>query len=201
MKIWKKYADLLLKGEWHIHTNYTDGENSVYEYCEKAVEKNIPLIAFTEHVRKNLTYDFNKFLEDIEDSRGEFDVIILSGCEVKVLSDGNLDVNDWILKEIDYPIFAFHSFPDNINLYLKGLKGILKNKYLNTWAHPGTFLTKFDKNLYNSELTEIFKLMKRYNVLFEMNKKYDFPLIDHIIKEYNFCTVNGNDIHSINDLE
>jgi DNA polymerase (family 10)/putative hydrolase len=85
MKTWKKYVDYLLEGEWHIHTNYTDGKNTVFEYCEKAVEIGIPLLAFTEHVRKELTYDFNQFLNEIEEAREEFDLIILSGCEAKVL--------------------------------------------------------------------------------------------------------------------
>ena len=71
---------------------------------------NVPLLAFTEHVRKNLDYDFNDLLDDIEKAREEFDLIILSGVEAKVLADGDLDVEDWILKEVDYSIFAFHSF-------------------------------------------------------------------------------------------
>ena len=47
MKTWKKYIDYLLVGEWHIHTSYTDGKNSVFEYCEKAIEVDIPLLALT----------------------------------------------------------------------------------------------------------------------------------------------------------
>ncbi len=134
MKTWKKYIDYLLKGRWHIHTIYTDGKTNVSEYCKKAVELNVPLLAFTEHVRKNLDYDFNDLLDDIEKAREEFDLIILSGVEAKVLADGDLDVEDWILKEVDYSIFAFHSFPKDIDLYKKCLEYILKNDYINRVA-------------------------------------------------------------------
>ena len=34
----EEYSQYLLSGEWHIHTNYSDGENSVDDYCKRAVE-------------------------------------------------------------------------------------------------------------------------------------------------------------------
>ena len=60
-KNWIKYDEYLLTVDWHIHTNWTDGENTVFEYCERAVQEGIPLIAFIEHVRKKLNYDFRRF--------------------------------------------------------------------------------------------------------------------------------------------
>lgn len=203
MKIWKKYIDYLLEGEWHIHTSYTDGKNSVHEYCEKATELKIPLLAFTEHVRKNLNYDFNNFLNDIEKAREEFDLIILSGCEAKVLQNGELDVEEKILKDIDYPVFAFHSFPGDIDLYIESLKSVLRNKYVNTWAHPGIFLLRHNLEIPEKELIEIFGLMGRYGVLLEVNKKYKVPfrVWFDIAEKYNVKIVTGNDIHSIENLE
>jgi DNA polymerase (family 10)/putative hydrolase len=203
MKTWKKYVDYLLEGEWHIHTNYTDGKNTVFEYCEKAVEIGIPLLAFTEHVRKELTYDFNQFLNEIEEAREEFDLIILSGCEAKVLPSGALDVEEWILREVDYPIFAFHSFPEDVGIYIESLKSVLRNRYVNTWAHPGAFLLRYGLELSEKKLNKIFTLMEEQNVLLEVNKKYKVPLgawLD-VAERYNVKTVTGNDVHSIEDLE
>lgn len=202
MKTWKKYIDYLLEGEWHIHTNYTDGKNTVFEYCEKAVAMDIPLLAFTEHVRKNLNYDFNNFLSDIERAREEFNLIILSGCEAKVLPNGELDVEKWILKEVDYPIFAFHSFPKDIDLYIESLKRVLKNRYVNTWAHPGAFLTKQGFELPEKELIKIFKLMGKQDLLLEINRKYGVPSEKWIrmARKYNVRLVKGSDVHYIEEL-
>ena len=202
MKIWKKYIDNLLEGKWHIHTIYTDGKNDVSEYCKRAVELDVHLLAFTEHVRKNLDYDFNTLLDDIEKAKEEFDLIILSGCEAKVLPDGELDVEDWILKEVDYPIFAFHSFPNDIDLYMKCLKKALKSKYINTWAHPGLSLQNQGLRLPENELIEIFKLMSKYDVLLEINTKYNMPpgTWVHVAEKYDVRKVIGNDIHSIEEL-
>lgn len=203
MKTWKKYIDYLLVGEWHIHTSYTDGNNSVFEYCEKAIEVGIPLLTFTEHVRKNLNYDFNSFLNEVEKAREEFDLIILSGCEAKVLPNGELDVEEWILREVDYPIFAFHSFPEDIDIYAESLKSVLRNGYVNAWAHPGIFLSRNSLELPEKDLIYIFELMGKQDVLLEMNRKYSVPSEKwvSVARDYTVRLVNGNDIHSIEECE
>lgn len=202
MKMWEKHKEHLQSGEWHIHTNYTDGNNSIHEYCKKAVELGIPLVAFTEHVRKDLTYDFSDFLEDIEKAREKFNLIILSGCEAKVLPNGELDVNNEILKEIDYPVFAYHSFPKDINLYVDSLKNVLNNKYVNTWAHPGIFLEKKCLKIPDDQLIEILTSVANSKVLLEINSKYNMPPTKWINlakkKEINF--VIGNDVHNVESL-
>lgn len=202
MKAWKKHEDLLSRGEWHIHTKYTDGNDDIMDYCRRAEETGIPLVAFTEHVRKDLEYDFNTFLNDIDDARGEFDLIILSGCEAKVLPDGSLDVEEHILAEVDYPIFAFHSFPSDLELYVECLKIILKNKYVNTWAHPGT-LSSRHIDLSKDDLEEIFMLMKEREVLLEANRKYDLPKrhwLD-LAEKCDVRMVRGSDIHRVEDMK
>lgn len=201
MKTWKKYAGCLMEGEWHVHTSYTDGSNTVAEYCRAALEKGIPLLAFTEHVRKKTDYDFDRFLRDIHEARKSFDLIILSGCEAKVLPGGELDVDQQLLKEVDYPVFAFHSFPDDPRLYLESLEVVLRNQYINTWAHPGP-PSGWDSDLSDKELFRIFQLMKNEHVLLEINRKHLSPpphwlsLADNC----NIIKVRGSDIHCVDDL-
>lgn len=203
MKIWRKYEEYLLKGEWHIHTKYSDGENSIFGYCEKANELKLSLIAFTEHVRKDLNYDFGKFLEDIERARKKFpELIILSGCEAKVLPDGELDIDEENLRKVDYPIFAFHSFPADLDLYVECIRKAIKNRFVNTWAHPGLFLKKNNLKINEKSLLDILKLLKRNDVLLEINRKYDLPPEDwnDPIKRLRINKINGNDIHSVSEI-
>ena len=202
MKTWEKYSDFLLKGEWHVHTCYTDGKNSIDEYCQKAVDIGLPLIAFTEHVRKDLDYDFHSFLNDIEIAKEKYNLIILSGCEAKVLPDGKLDVSDDILKEIDYPIFAFHSFPKDIDLYFESLKKVLKNKYVNSWAHPGAFLIKNGLELSEEQLIYIFYVMNKMDVLLEINIKYQVPseTWKNLSSKFGVKFVKGSDVHNVEHL-
>lgn len=201
MKTWMKYIDHLSSAQWHIHTRYSDGRDDISDYCQKAVEIGLPLLAFTEHVRRNLSYNFGSFLQDIDAARDEFDVIILSGCEAKVLPDGELDVDEEILKAVDYPIFSFHSFPEDLELYVECLKEAINNPYVNAWAHPGT-LSYGIIDLPNRELSEIFSLMKEKEVLLEINRKYDLPKERWVrmAEKYGVKTVKGSDVHQIAEL-
>jgi DNA polymerase (family 10)/putative hydrolase len=202
----KKYNQYLFTGEWHIHTSYTDGENTVLEYAEKAVELSIPLLAFTEHVRLNIEYNYDELLNDILIVKKKFPkLIILSGVEAKVLPDGQLDCPIEILEKVDYKLFAFHSFPENLDKYIFSIKNILNNYTVNAWAHPGLFFKKYNNlKLPNKEINKIFKLMNKKNVLLEVNFKYNLPKIDWISKyirnSENNTIVFGADIHSVEDL-
>ena len=202
MKVWGKYTNYLLSGEWHIHTSHTDGENSIAEYCQEAVKKGIPLLAFTEHVRRSLDYNFRDFLNEIEQVRAKFDLIILSGCETKVLPDSELDVEEWVLQEVDYPVFAFHSFPNDIGKYLKSLETVLNNNQVSAWAHPGLLASKYGLNVSDKKLIEIFELMNQNDVLLEVNSKYGVlpkRWLD-LAKNHDVKLVRGGDIHCVSDI-
>ncbi len=204
MKTWQRYREYLLRGEWHVHTNYTDGKNTVEELCNVAERRRIPLIAFTEHVRKNLKYNFEDLLEDIDRAREEHpSLIILSGIEAKVLPDGTLDVSDEIIKSVDYPIFAYHSFPNDVEQYMRTLERVIKeNPFINAWAHPGLFLLKRGLPSSAIEIEHILKLMKERNVLLELNHKYNLPFRDWIerAEQLGVTLVCGDDIHSISNF-
>jgi putative hydrolase len=197
MRAWQAHSDLLLKGEWHVHTSLTDGEGTVDEYCRRAQALGLPLIAFTEHVRLDLKYDFNSFLDSIDNAREEYDIIILSGCEAKVLPGGELDVEDWILDEVDHPIFAFHAFPDDQELYFKSLLKAIRSKAV-AWAHPGALLKHLSYHLDDDELEWIFRSMAEREVLLELNSKYDVPPEDwrNLASSLGVKFVRGGDIHS-----
>ncbi len=202
MRPLERYGHLLLSGEWHVHTSYTDGKGTVEQYCQRAEDLGLPLIAFTEHVRRKLSYDFWHLLEEIEEARSAHDLIILSGCEAKVLPGGDLDVEDDILREVDYPIMAFHSFPPNLDLYLESLKAAIKSRKATTWAHPGLFLEKTGLKLSSEDLPEIFELLRDHEMGLEMNRKHSLPPPEwlDLAKSLKVKLVRGSDAHSFLDL-
>jgi len=205
IKKWEKYKEFLTTGAWHIHTNYTDGESTVFEYCKKAEELKLPLIAFTEHVRKEMNYNFLDLKEEVEQAKKEFGFKIMLGCEAKVLDKkGNLDVSQKILKESEIVLGAFHGIVfQNKEDFLRALKNMIKNSYVDVWAHPGLFYLRQNFNLTEKEMNEITKLCEKNKVLMEINLKYNLPekkLLDQA-KKNKAKLVFGLDSHSTKDLE
>ncbi len=204
MKTWKKYENFLISGEWHVHTAYTDGHNTVEELCEEAERRGIPLIAFTEHVRRKLNYSFEDLLYDIERAKEEHpSLVILSGVEAKVLPDGSLDVSEDIIREVDYPVFAFHSFPDDLATYVDALHAVINGGKAHTWAHPGVFLIKHNFDPYSIPVEKIIRLLKENDILLEINGKYNLPFKQWIAIacKYNVKFVCGSDIHRISEFD
>jgi len=201
-KNWMQYASYLQTGQWHVHTHYTDGSNSVADYCEKAATEGIPLIVFSEHVRKELGYDFGALLTDIEAARKQHpQLIILSGCEVKVNEYGELDVSKEVLEQCQIVLIAFHSFPKDINKYYKALKSVLAHPKVDIWAHPGLFLKKNQLTLARNQTKELLDMAHSNKVLIEYNTKYDLPFEQWKPLINSNLKVRGDDIHSVEVLK
>lgn len=194
-----KYADV------HVHTNYTDGRNTIREYCQRALQNNIEAIAFTEHVRRNLNYNFDGFLLDIERARREFpQLVILSGCEAKVLNtEGELDAPESAVSQCEIVMGVFHSFEHKgKQSYLAALKAMVRNPIVDIWGHPTLYLKERNMKLEKEELSEIINACIKNGVLIERNLKYDVPDANFISLAANKGAkfVIGSDAHNIDEL-
>jgi DNA polymerase (family 10)/putative hydrolase len=203
MKKWERYSKYLETGDWHCHTRYTDGRNTVMEMCRQAQKNGLELIAFTEHVRKELSYDFDMLVKDIQAARKKYpNLKILVGCETKVLdTDGNLDVTEETLKRCDIVLGTFHSFPSSNKRELESaLRNMLKNPQVDIWAHPITFFQKCP--FCKKDVHEIIKLCTANNVLIENNTKarYSSPRLMDVCRKMGARTVVGSDAHGVEDL-
>ena len=147
MKNWEKHSDYLETGDFHVHTSYTEGSNSVDEMCQQAMQNNLKLICFAEHVRKQISYDYDALLADIERAREKYPgLVILSGCEAKVLdTKGSLDVSEEILEKAEIVVASFHGFSyGSKHEYMSAVLGMLRNPRVDIWGHPATFLRNAD---------------------------------------------------------
>ena len=194
----------LMTGDWHAHTSYTDGRSSVNDYCREAVSRGLKLLTFTEHVRREMSYNYSDFVADIIQGRQEFDIELLVGCEAKVLDTvGSLDVSEDVLKQCDAVTAVFHSFLKvDKQSYLKALKAMLGNPKVDIWGHPLLFARRNNINLEKAEKEFIINLCVENRVLIERNLKYQLPEIDFIrlAAEKSARFVIGSDAHSAEEL-
>lgn len=198
MKNWAKYADLIPFGDWHLHTSYTDGENTVEEMCEQAVRNGLRLLVFSEHVRRALRYDYEALLGDIERARARFPLTLLAGCETKVLDvDGSLDVSESVLAACEIVIASFHSFPhEHKAAYLTALTNALRHPRVDIWGHPTLFLRRRGISLEDHEIREVAAVCREENVLVEQSLLYGLPDARFVELAEGVTYVESSDAHS-----
>jgi len=204
MKKWEKYEQFLLDGDWHVHTDYTDGKNTIIEYCKQAEKNGLRLIAFTEHVRRKLEYNFDDFVSDVFSAKDKFDLEIVVGCEAKVLDTmGSLDVSKEVLKQCEIVIGSFHKFEPHLKeAYLAALKNMISNSNVDIWGHPMLYSIRNVIPLNDENIHKIANLCSKHNVLIEKNFKYGVPDMKFqvIASNLNCKFVYGSDAHQISDV-
>src|SRR6185369_8875151 len=105
-----------IRGEIHMHTVETDGKCTIEEMAAAARERGYEYIAITDH-SKNLA-----FANGLDDKRAEAHINhireaakqiegirVLAGIEVDILADGDLDLSDSVLEQMDVVVASVHS--------------------------------------------------------------------------------------------
>lgn len=204
MKKWKKYEHYLRFGDFHVHTNYTDGKNTVFEYCEQAVKNRLEIIVFSEHVRRKLDYNFDDFVSDVFSAKDKFDLEVLVGCEAKVVDvEGTLDISKEILEKCEIVLGTFHKFePPLKDEYLAALTNMITKPDVDIWAHPTLYAIKNGFTLTEEDIYRISKLCANNDILIEKNMKHNVPSkkFQAIASSLKCRFVNGSDAHQINEL-
>lgn len=177
MKRWEKFKDYQFKGDWHVHTNWTDGRSNIREMFDKAVENKLDFIAFTEHVRRNLDYEYLKFKEEVYRVGSAFNIKYAVGCEAKVLDIyGNLDINKNVVRESELILFSFHSsLFKTKSSYFEAVLNAIENPISDIWAHPTSYNEKMGFPFSPDEVQQIASTLYANNVCFEINLKYMLP--------------------------
>ncbi|NPB06854.1 MAG: DNA polymerase/3'-5' exonuclease PolX [Aquificae bacterium] len=132
-----------VKGELHMHTNWSDGVNSLREMAQKAYELGYRYVVVGDHTQSARVANgldperFKKQWEEIERLNEEFapkGLVILKGAEVDILPDGSLDLPDELLEKLDFVIASVHSrfSQDNTERIIKAMQ----NPFVNMIGHP-----------------------------------------------------------------
>jgi DNA polymerase (family 10) len=106
-----------LKGDLHMHTNESDGRNTIREMTDAALACGYRYIAITDH-SKNLAMtnglDEKRALKQIQqvhevDRQMEGRIRVFTGIEVDILADGALDLDDEVLAQMEIVIASVHT--------------------------------------------------------------------------------------------
>src|SRR3954466_15056606 len=105
-----------LRGDLHVHSNWSDGGDTIIEMATKARDLGHDYVALTDHsprlkIANGLSPDrLREQLDIVADVNKELAPFrLLTGIEVDILEDGPLDQEDDLLATIDVVVASVHS--------------------------------------------------------------------------------------------
>lgn len=200
-----------IKGIFHIHTTYSDGNISIEHACNHLQKMGFQYAGISEH-SKTAAYagglkeeDIDKYLDEIDRLNQRFnDFKIFKGIESDILPDGSLDYNDRILSRFDFVIAAIHSsFNLSEEQMTERIIKAIEKKFTTMLAHPtGRLLLARDP--YKVDIIRIINAAAENNVDLELNASpfrldLDWRMCKYA-KEKGIKIFINPDAHSIKNL-
>ncbi len=133
-----------VRGDLHVHTNYSDGKGTIESMTEAAIERGYEYLVFCDHsqslrVANGLSPErLKRKIDAVRKADGEYDEIhLLCGSEVDILKDGSLDYEDDLLAELDLVVASIHtSFNVGEEAMTERIRRAMDNPHVRTIAHP-----------------------------------------------------------------
>ena len=109
-----------IRGDLHMHTTATDGEDTLAEMVRAAIARGLQYIAITDHgqrVTMARGLDALRLLKQWDDidrlneslaEDGRPPIVVLKGIEVDMLEKGGLDLPDAVLEKADWVVASLH---------------------------------------------------------------------------------------------
>ena len=104
-----------VKGDLHVHSNWSDGNNTIEEMASAAKGLGYEYLAITDHtkglgVANGLDEkSFENQWKELEAAEKKVGIRVLKGCEVNITASGGLDLDRKILGQMDVVVASIHS--------------------------------------------------------------------------------------------
>jgi DNA polymerase (family 10) len=165
-----------IQGDVHMHTVETDGKCTIEEMALAARERGYKYMAITDH-SKNLAFanglDDKRAEQHIKKIRQANDAIegitVFAGIEVDILADGELDLSDSVLEQMDLVIASVHShFNQDQQQITDRLLRVIENPHTSLIGHPtGRMLLR--REGYTFDYDKVFTAAAKAGVAMEHN--------------------------------
>lgn len=194
-----------LLGDLHVHTDWSDGKETLEGVVQKAEELGYEYIGISDHSQasriangltpERLLAQIEKARE-VEKSRG---IKVFIGSEVDILEDGRLDFPDLILSKLDYVIASVH-FKQELGKedMTSRILTALENPFVNILGHPTARLLGKRPPI-EADWDAVFRKAAEKRVAVEINcqpDRLDLPYwLAEKAKKYDLYFVINTDAH------
>jgi DNA polymerase (family X) len=206
-----------IRGDLHMHTDATDGRDSIRQMAEAALARGLRYIAITDH-SKNLA--MTNGLDDaralahvkrirevdaelVEEYEGR--IRVLPGIEVDILADGTLDLDDSTLAQMDVVVASVHShFAQPMEEMTARVLRAMENPHLRILGHP-TGRKVLNREAYAIDIDSILKRAAELGVAVEHNAspaRSDLNDLNlRLAKQHGCKIVVDTDAHATEELD
>ncbi len=201
-----------IKGDIHLHTDWSDGHDSIEDMAKAAKAMGYQYLAITDHsagrgIAHGLTEErLRQQIGEIKQLNQQLDGIrLLTGIEVDIRADGSIDLPLELLGDLDIVIAAIHSaMGQSEEQITRRTLGAIENPHIDVIAHPTCRLLG-EREPVAIDLEAVFRAAIKYDKALEINAMPSrLDLKDtHIYRarELGVKLVLGTDAHSAAHLD
>ncbi len=201
-----------IKGDLHVHTDWSDGRDPMEVIIAAAKERGIEYVAITDHsvgrgIANGLSPERLRShmaqLREIEQRIGG--IKVLCGTEMDIRADGTLDYSDEVLKELDWVIGSVHSaMNQDSQVMTERIIKAMRNPYVSVIGHLTTRLVG-ERQPISADFEAIFKAAVDTGTALEINASPQrLDLKDahaHRARELGVPLVISTDSHTLESLD
>lgn len=206
-----------IRGDLHMHTDATDGRDTIRQMAEAAMARGLAYIAITDH-SKNLAMtnglddaralahvkrirEVDAELADLHKGR----IRVLAGIEVDILADGSLDLADETLAQMDVVVASVHShFAQPVEEMTARVLRALENPHTRILGHP-TGRKVLSREAYAIHIDQVLKRAAELGVAVEHNAspaRADLNDLNlRLAKQHGCKIVVDTDAHATEELD
>jgi len=196
-----------IKGDIHVHTNWSDGRYSIEAMAQAARSLGYEYMAITDHsAGRGIAHGLNEErlrqqIEEIKQLNKRLKGIrIFTGTEVDIRADGSIDLPETLLADLDVVIAAIHSaMTQSEEQITKRILGAIENPHIDVIAHPTCRLLG-EREPVAIDMEAVFRAAAKYDKALEINampSRLDLKDI-HVYRarELGVKLIMGTDAHS-----
>lgn len=201
-----------VKGIFHIHTTFSDGNITLKALCEKLLSKGFEYAGVSDH-SKSAYYaggvkseNIDNYLNDIDEfCKANGKIKIFKGIESDITLNGSLDYDKDILEKFDFVIASVHSsFSLSEEEMTNRIIKAIENKYTTILAHP-TGRILLTREPYKVDMIKVINAAAKNNVAIEINSNpfrldLDWRLCKYA-KEKKVKIFINPDAHKLEDID